>query len=78
MADCLILGGVTTEMAIEDNSEAIAALIATLATTGEASNLLLEDVNQTMRDNEKQLKLMNRQVEEAFDTTITEEDIEDE
>jgi len=76
MPECLTLGGETTEMAIEDNSEATTALIATLTAQGETNELILEDVKQTIIKTETQLKLLNAKTEEAFNTKITEEDLE--
>ena len=46
MPKCLVLGGLTAEMAIEDNSEATTALIATLTVQGTTNEGLLRDINE--------------------------------
>ena len=47
MPECLILGGVTAEMAIEDNSEATTALIEGLVAQGVTTQDILRDVEST-------------------------------
>jgi len=44
MPICLTLGGVTTEMAIEDNTEALTSLITILTAQGVQTNQILEDL----------------------------------
>ena len=75
MAQCVILGGVTTEMAIEDLSTALTTLITSLLAQGVESNIILDDVKQAIEKNELQLELLNLRTEEAFDTKLDEKDI---
>lgn len=75
MPKILILGGVTAEMAIEDNSEATTALITTLTEQGETNEGILRTIEDTMGNNETELKLLNARTEEAYETTITKEDL---
>ena len=75
MAQCLTLGGVTTEMAIEDLNTALTSLITSLIAQGVEGNIILDDVKKAIEKNELQLELLNLRTEEAFDTKLGEEDI---
>ncbi len=75
MTDCLTLGGVTTEMAIEDLNTNLTSLITSLLAQGVESNIILEDVKQAIEQNEEQLTLLNARTEEAFDTKLDAKDI---
>ena len=75
MAQCLTLGGVTTEMAIEDLNTALTSLITNLLAQGVESNIILDDVKQAIEKNEEQLTLLNARTEEAFDTKLDAKDI---
>lgn len=76
MAICLVLGGVTTEMAIKDLNAALTLLITSLLAQGVDTQTILKLVNCTIDENKEQLELLNARTEEAYQTTITKEDLE--
>ena len=75
MPQCLELGGVTTEMAIEDIQDSLTTLITSLLAQGVESNIILEDVKQAIEKNEEQLRVLNMRTEEAFETKLDERDL---
>ena len=75
MAICLTLGGITTEMAIEDLDTALTSLITSLLAQGVEGNIILDDVKKAVEKNELQLELLNLRTEEAYNTKLGEQDI---
>ena len=76
MPACLELGGVTTEMAIEDLNETLTALVVGLLAQGLTNQEIIQNVKQAVDINNEELKLLNARTEEVYETTITKEDIE--
>ena len=76
MAQCLTLGGVTTEMAIEDLNTAITSLISSLVAQGLTTQEILRSIEDIGIHTEEEMRLLNIRIEEAFDTKLDEKDIE--
>jgi hypothetical protein len=76
MAQCLTLGGVTAEMAIEDLNTALTTLITSLVAQGVTTQDILRSIEGTGSHTEEEMRLLNIRIEEAFDTKLDKEDIE--
>ena len=75
MPQCLELGGVTTEMAIEDLNEQFTTLVTGLLVQGASTQDLLRGVESVAAHMEEELVLLNARTEEAYDTKIDKKDI---
>ena len=75
MTQCLTLGGVTTEMAIEDLNTAITSLINSLVAQGLTTQEILRGIEDVGSHTEEEMRLLNIRIEEAFDTKLDKKDI---
>jgi len=76
MAICLELGGVTTEVAIQDLNTALTALITGLLAQGVDTQSIIRTVEDAIQTSNSELKLLNARTEEMGDTGLGMEDIE--
>jgi len=75
MALCLTLGGITTEMAIEDLTQTIEELVTSLLLQGVSTQDILRGIESVAGHTEEELKLLNARTEEAYDTKLDKKDI---
>ena len=75
MPECLTLGGVTAEMAIEDLNDQFTTLVTGLLSQGVTTQDILRDVESTSSHIEEELQLLNARTEEAYDTKIDKKDL---
>ena len=75
MAICLVLGGVETEMAIEDLNEQFTTLVTALIAQGVETQYILQGVESIADHMNEELILLNVRTEEAFDTKLDKKDI---
>ena len=75
MPECLTLGGVTAEMAIEDLNDQFTTLVTGLLSQGVTTQDILRDVESTSSHMEEELRLLNARTEEAYDTNIDKKDL---
>ena len=75
MAVCLVLGGVETEMAIEDLNEQFTTLVTGMLAQGVDTQELLRTIESVANHMREELTLLNARTEEAFETKLDEKDI---